>query len=67
MELESYIKTFGKIILDDIQNVSKDITEQRLRVFLNHVYSEVKSLEHSKNYFESIVNNREFAKALERN
>ena len=67
MELEQYIKTFGKIILDDIQNVSKDITEQRLRVFLNHVYGEVKSLEHSKNYFESVVNNREFAKALERN
>ena len=67
MKLETYIEEISNIILDDIEKVSIDITKQRLKVFLNHIYSEVKSLEHNKNYFESIVNNREFAKALERN
>jgi len=67
MELSEYIKTIGKIILDDVEKCPKTITAERLKVFLEHTLEQAELLEDSKNYFESIVNNRTFAEALEKN
>jgi len=67
MESAEYIKTIGKIILDDIEKCPKEVTASRLRVFLNRILKDAVLMERSKNYFESIVNNREFAKAIDKN
>jgi len=64
MELTEIIREIGiKTILKDLKET--DVATHRLEIFLNIILEKAESLENSKNYFESIVNNRSFAKAIE--
>jgi len=64
MELTEIIEEIGiKTILKDLKET--DVATHRVEIFLNTILQKAKSLEASKNYFESVVNNRSFAETVE--